>query len=343
MKMKATTIYGLNDIRLDLVDKPKAGPGEVLVEVKVATTCGTDVKSVVRGRPGNTFPRRLGHGELAGVVAEVGEGVTRFRVGQRIVAHNTAPCFECRMCLKGMFQLCENLVFGRGAYQEYYCVPSPIVKINMFEIPDNITFEEAAQLEPFSCAVCGAAASNIEVGDAVAVIGSGAQGLYFLKLAKLYGAVKVIMLDHSDYRLKFAKKFGADEVINNGEEDAVKRVKELTDGNGADVVIAAAGVPSAWEEAVKIAARGGLVNEYAGCAPDSVFTVPTERIHYDMIKIIGTFHTTPSYVQEAWKLIRTRTVDLRPIVTHKMPLDDIKEAFNILATSMEAIKIGIVP
>lgn len=343
MKMKATMLYGLNDIRLVTVDVPKPKSGEVLVKVKVATTCGTDVKSVVRGRPGDKFPRPFGHGELAGVVEKVGEEVTNFHVGQRVVAHNTAPCFTCKMCLKGMFQLCPNKIYNYGAYQEFYVIPSPVVKINMFEIPDDITFEEAAQLEPFSCAVYGAAASNIDYGDTVAILGSGAQGLYFLKLAKLAGATKVIMMDHFDYRLNYAKKLGADEVINNKKENAVERIEELTDGYGAEVVITAAGVPAAWELAVKIAAKGGLVNEYAGCAPDTTFTIPTGRIHYDMIKIIGTFHTTPNYVHRAWELIKTRTVDLSPIVTHRMPLKDVQKAFNLLATSKEAIKIAIIP
>ncbi len=343
MKMKATVIYGLKDIRLEMVDRPEPGPGDVLIKVKVATTCGTDVKSIVRGRPGDTFPRLLGHGEVSGVIEEVGSGVEGFHVGQRVATHNSAPCFKCKMCLKGLYSLCENFFYVKGAYQEYLVIPSNIVNVNMFEIPDNITFEEAAQLEPFSCAVYGAASSNIKLGDTVAIIGSGAQGLYFVKLAKLYGAAKVIVIGHHDFRLGMAEKFGADEVINSHKEDAVRRVKELTNGYGADVVITAAGNPAAWEQALRIVARGGLVNEYGGCAPGTTFTVPTGRVHYDMVKVIGTFHTTPYHVHRAWELIRSRTVDLRPIVTHRMPLDDVKEAFDLLMTSKEALKIAILP
>jgi len=343
MKMKATMIYGFNDIRLETVDRPEPGPGDVLIRVKVATTCGTDVKSIVRGRPGDTFPRLLGHGEVSGVVEEVGEGVTRFHVGQRVVAHNSAPCFTCRMCLKGLYSLCEDNLFGKGAYQEYYLIPSRIVKVNMFEIPDNITFEEATQLEPFSCAVYGVAASNIKLGDNVAIIGDGAQGLYFVKLAKLYGAGRVIVSGHHDFRLNIAKKFGADEMINEHKENAEEKVKELTGGYGADVVITAAGEPTAWEQAVSVAAKGGIINQYGGCASGTTFTVPTGRIHYNMITVFGTFHTTPYYVHKAWELIKSRMADLRPIVTHRMPLDDVKEAFNLLMTSKEALKIAILP
>jgi len=343
MKMKATMIYGFNDIRLETVDRPEPGHGDVLIKVKVATTCGTDVKSIVRGRPGDTFPRLLGHGEVSGVVEEVGEGVTRFQVGQRVVAHNSAPCFTCRMCLKGLYSLCEDFFYVRGAYQDYLLIPSKIVEVNMFEIPDNITFEEAAQLEPFSCAVYGAAASNIKLGDNVAIIGDGAQGLYFVKLAKLYGAGKVIVCGHHDFRLNIAKKFGADELINEHKENAEEKVKELTGGYGADVVITAAGTPAAWEQAVRMAAKGAIINQYGGCAPETTFTVPTGRVHYDMITVFGTFHTTPYYVHRAWELIKSRTVDLRPIVTHRIPLDDVKEAFNLLMTSKEALKIAIIP
>ena len=343
MKMKATMIYGLNDIRLVTVDRSEPGPGDVLIKVKVATSCGTDVKSIVRGRPGDTFPRLLGHGEVSGVVEQVGEGITKFHVGQRVVAHNSAPCLMCRMCLKGLYSLCEDFFYVKGAYQEYHLIPSRIAKVNMFEIPDNIRFEEAAQLEPFSCAVYGAAASKIKLGDNVAIIGSGAQGLYFVRLAKLYGATKVIVSGHHDFRLNMAKKFGADEVINAHKEDAVEKVKELTDGQGADVVITAAGKPAAWEQAVMMAAKGGIINQYGGCAPGTTFTVPTGRIHYDMITVFGTFHTTPYFVHKAWELIKSRMVDLRPIVTHRMPLDDVKEAFDLLMTSKKALKIAIMP
>jgi len=343
MKMKATMIYGFNDIRLETVDRPEPGPGDVLIKVKVATTCGTDVKSIIRGRPGDTFPRLLGHGEASGVVEEVGKEVTSFHVGQRVVAHNSAPCFTCRMCLKGLYSLCEDFFYVKGAYQEYQLIPSRIVKVNMFEIPDNITFEEAAQLEPFSCAVYGAADSNIKLGDNVVIIGDGAQGLYFVILAKLYGAAKVIVSGHHDFRLNIAKKLGADELINEHKENAEEKVKELTGGYGADVVITAAGTPSAWEQAVRMVARGGIINQYGGCAPGTTFTVPTGRIHYDMITVKGTFHTTPYHVHKAWELIKSRKADLRPIVTHRIPLDDVKDAFDLLMTSKEALKIAIMP
>ncbi len=343
MKMKATMIYGFNDIRLETVDRPEPGPGDVLIKVKVATTCGTDVKSIIRGRPGDTFPRLLGHGEASGVVEEVGKEVTSFHVGQRVVAHNSAPCFTCRMCLKGLYSLCEDFFYVKGAYQEYQLIPSRIVKVNMFEIPDNITFEEAAQLEPFSCAVYGAADSNIKLGDNVVIIGDGAQGLYFVILAKLYGAAKVIVSGHHDFRLDVAKKLGADELINEHKENAEEKVKELTGGYGADVVITAAGTPSAWEQAVRMVARGGIINQYGGCAPGTTFTVPTGRIHYDMITVKGTFHTTPYHVHKAWELIKSRKADLRPIVTHRIPLDDVKDAFDLLMTSKEALKIAIMP
>jgi len=242
-----------------------------------------------------------------------------------------------------MFQLCSNKKFNYGAYQEYYLIPKEVVRINMFKIPNGITFEEAAQLEPFYCAVFGAALSNIEFGDTVAILGAGAQGLYFLKLAKLVGASRVIMMDYFTYRLDYVKKLGVDEVVNNRSEDGNERLRELTDVRGAEVVIVAAGAPTAWEDAVKMAARGDLVNKYAGCTPGSTLTIPTERIHYDMVKIIGTYHTTPECVHRAWHLIKTRAVDLRPIVTHRMPLDAIQKAFELLATSKEAIKIAILP
>jgi len=359
--MRATILHGIGKISIEEVEKPMPREGEVLIKVEAATTCGTDVKTYLRGyvAPYNIYPRLFGHGEVAGTIAAIGKGVEKWKVGQRVVAHNSAPCMVCEKCVVHEYQACLNATRYQemilkeplryfGAYQEYYLVPSHIVRVNMFEIPEDITFEEACQLEPFSCAVYGSAISDIELGDTVAIIGSGPQGLYHMQVTGLLGATTHIMIDTSDYRLKLAEKIHANRpgkiyTINAQKEDVEKKVRELTNGFGPDVVIEAAGYGETDEQAVRLVKRFGTVNFYAGAKPGTKVTLDQNRIHYDGLTIKGTNHTTPYYVHKAWKLIISHAVDLKSIVTHRMRLDEIQKAFDLLTTSKEAEKIAIIP
>jgi len=352
-KMKAVMMYDIGDIRMESIDVPKPKGGEVLIQVKAATTCGTDVKTFVRGYPNLQLPKLFGHGEVAGIVAEIGPDVTEFEVGQRVVPHNSAPCMTCEMCVSHNYMAClnwEKLHRGlrRGAYQEYYLVPEHIAKVNMFEIPDHISFEEAAQLEAFTCAVQGSDISEVKLADTVAIIGSGPQALYHMQVTGLLGATRHIMIDKVDYRLKMAEKIhtnrpGEIYTINADSENVEERVKEITGGIGPDVVIEAAGFPETYAQAIRIVRKLGVVNMYAGAAPGTSINVETGRIHYGGLIIKGTTHTTPYHTHKAFKLIITRGVNVKDIITHKMPLADVLEAFKILTTTKEALKIAINP
>jgi L-iditol 2-dehydrogenase len=358
-KMKAALIYGVGKIGLEMVEKPVPREGEVLIKVETATTCGTDVKTYVRGYLDDVFPRLFGHGEVAGTIAAVGDKVKGWKVGQRVVAHNTAPCMTCENCIAHEYQGClrmpefnklvkENPLRYFGSYQEYYLVPEHIVKVNLFEIPDDVEYEVACQLEPFSCAVNGSCISNVELGDTVAIIGCGPQGLYHMQVTGLLGATTHIMVDVSDYRLEIAKKIHASRpgkiyTINAAKENVEERVKELTGGLGPEVIIEAAGFGETDEQAVRMVKKMGTVNFYAGAKPGTKVTLDQNMIHYRQINIIGTNHTNPFYVHKAWRLITSHAVDLKSIVTHRMKLDDIQKAFDILLTSKEAEKIAIIP
>ena len=261
--------------------------GEVVIQVKAATTCGTDVKTFVRGYPNLQLPRLFGHGEVAGIVAEVGPDVTEFEVGQRVVPHNSAPCMTCERCVSHNYMACLNWAklhgeLKRGAYQEYYLVPEHIAKVNMFEIPDHISFEEAAQLEAFTCAVQGSDISEVKLADTVAIIGSGPQALYHMQVTGLLGATRHIMIDKIDYRLKMAEKIHANRpgeiyTINADTENVEERVKEITSGVGPDVVIEAAGFPETYSQAIRMVRKLGVVNMYAGAAPGTSINAPTEH------------------------------------------------------------------
>jgi len=342
--MKAAMLYGVKDLRVEDVPVPKVGAGEVLVKVGAATTCGTDLKIFQRGYVEKiiTLPTIFGH-EWAGEVAEVGEGLDWPLKGMRVRAGNSAPCLHCSMCQRGKYNLCENMIWLWGAYAEYIKVPARMVLVNMQEIPQGVSFEEAAITEPLACVLHGAEEAKVKLGDTVAIIGAGPIGLLHLLVAKKMGAEKVIMIDLVDERLDFAKKLGADATINPGREDTVERVKQLTGGYGVDVAIEAIGLPATWEQAMRLTKKGGAVLEFGGCPPGTEIRVNAEMLHYGELTVLGAFHTTPLHFRKALNLIASRTVDVRPLITRKMKLEEIGKAFEVLSTSKNEIKIGITP
>ena len=342
--MKAAMLYGVKDLRLEDIPVSTVGAGEVLVKVKAATTCGTDLKIFQRGYVEKVIklPTIFGH-EWAGEVVEVGEGLEWPENGMRVRAGNSAPCLHCKMCQKSKYNLCENMIWLWGAYAEYVKVPARMVLVNIQEIPNHVSFEEAAITEPLACVLHGVEEARVKLGDIVAIIGAGPIGLLHLLTVKKMGAEKVIVIDLVEERLNFAEKLGADETVNTGKVDAVERVRQLTGGYGADIVIEAIGLPSTWEQALKLVRKGGIVLEFGGCPPGTEIKIDTEMLHYGELTVLGTFHTTPLHFRKALNLIASRTIDVRPLVTRKMSLENIKEAFEILSTSKSEIKIAIKP
>jgi len=343
-KMLAAMIYGVKDLRVEEAPKPQVKRGEVLVRVKAATTCGTDLKIFQRGYVEGVIklPTVFGH-EWAGEVEEVGEGVLWPRVGMRVRAGNSAPCLRCRMCQRGSFNLCEDMMWLWGAYAGYIKVPARMVLVNMHEIPAHVSFEEAAVTEPLACVLRGVEKANVKLGDTVTIIGAGPIGLLHLLTVKKMGAEKIIITDLVEERLQFARELGADETINAQREDVVAVVKELTGNYGADIVIEAIGLPSTWEQALRMARKGGTVLEFGGCPPNTEIRVSTEMLHYGDLTVIGAFHTTPTHFKKALNLIASGTIDVKPLITRRMPLKKIKEAFETLTTSKKDIKIAINP
>ena len=342
--MKAAMLYGVKDLKVEDVEVPEVKDGEVLVKVKAATTCGTDLKIFQRGYVEKVIklPTIFGH-EWAGEVAEVGKGLEWPRKDMRVRAGNSAPCLHCSMCQRGKYNLCENMIWLWGAYAEYIKVPARMVLMNMQGVPDGISYEEAAITEPLACVLHGVEQANVKLGDTVAIIGAGPIGLLHLLTVKKMGAGRTIMIDLVDERLGFAEKLGADATVNSGKENVETRIRELTGGYGADVAIEAIGLSATWEQALKLARKGGTVLEFGGCPPGTEIKVNAEMLHYGELTVMGTFHTTPLHFRKALNLIATRTIDVRPLVTRKMKLDNIKEAFEILSTSKNEIKIGILP
>jgi len=342
--MKAAMLYGIRDLRIEEIEMPQVQRGEVLVKVKAATTCGTDLKIFHRGYVEKVIklPTIFGH-EWAGEVTELGEGLDWPTKGMRVRAGNSAPCLHCAMCQRGKYNLCENMIWLWGAYAEYIKVPARTVVVNMQEIPKHISYEEAAVTEPLACVLHGIEEAKVNLGDTVAIIGAGPIGLLHLLTAKKMGVEKAIVIDLVEERLNFAEKIGADETVNAGKEDVVERVKQITAGYGADVVIEAIGLPATWEQALRLARKGGTIMEFGGCPPGTEIKLNAEMLHYGEQTVLGAFHTTPLHFRKALNLIASRTIDVRPLITSRMRLEEIKRAFEILSTSKNEIKIAITP
>jgi len=342
--MKAVMLYGVKNLKIEKVPIPRLEQNEVLVKIRAATTCGTDLKIFQRGYVSQVIklPTIFGH-EWAGEIVDLDPNINWLEKGMRIRAGNSAPCLRCRMCEKGKFNLCENMIWLWGAYAEYIKVPARMVRVNLQRIPAHVSYEEAALTEPLACVLHGVEEANVKLGDTVAIIGAGPIGLLHLLTVKRLGVERVLMIDLVEERLEFAQELGADKTINGRNEDAVKRVKELTNGYGADVVIEAVGLPSTWEQALRIVRKGGTVLEFGGCPPGSEIRISTDLLHYGEVTVLGTFHTTPIHFRKALQLIASRTVDVKPLITRKMRLEQLQEAFELLTTSKREIKIAIIP
>ncbi len=343
--MKAAMYYDIGDVRYEETDIPEIGPGELLVKVGTALTCGTDVKTYKRGHPIliKHTPALFGH-EYAGTIEEVGEGVKDFESGMRVVATNSAPCGDCFFCKRDMPNLCASLKDSlvNGAFAEYIRVPAPVVRWNTHQIPESLAFRDAALTEPLACVVHGIEESNIKLGDTVAVIGAGPIGQMLIMLAKKHGASTVIAADLAELRRDIAKKAGADIIIDPSKENPVERVKQETSGFGADVVIEAVGIPQTWEQAVEMTRDAGTTVLFGGAASGTKFEVDTVRFHYGQLTIKGVFHLKPRHVDQALKLIIAGDVNTELLISHEMKLERIREALELMNEG-QSMKVAITP
>ncbi|MFN3325249.1 MAG: zinc-binding dehydrogenase [Bryobacteraceae bacterium] len=343
-QMMAAVLYGRENLKIEPVAIPTIEKDDVLVRVKAALTCGTDVKVFRRGYHARMIvpPALFGH-ELAGDIVAVGDEVTKFRVGQRVVAANSAPCQVCFYCRRGKENLCEDLLFNNGAYAEYIRIPGRIVERNTYEIPAHVSYQDAALVEPLACVLRGLEETEVRPGDTVAVIGQGPIGLMFVRLAKVYGA-RVIALGRRQSQLERAAHMGADELLCTGDiEDLPSAVRDLTGGYGADVSIEAVGNPETWQLAVKLVRRGGVVNFFGGCPNDSQIQLDTSLLHYSEITCKASFHHTPGHIQKALDIVSRGDITAADFVNRQEPLTNLLEVLRHLMSHNGHMKTAIIP
>ena len=355
----AALLYGQEDLRLETVADPTPTEGEVVIRVGAATTCGTDLKVWRRGGHARMLkpPTLFGH-EAAGEIVAIGHGVTAWKVGDRVVANNSAPCMTCFFCQKKEYSLCQTLLFNNGTFAEYLKIPAAIVQHNLLPIPDTVPDALASMTEPLACVLHGAARSNVKQGDRIVVLGDGAIGLMFVAaLASGQGEwhgsqrsavsgqpfTSVMLFGGSEQRLQLGKRLGAAKTFNYHQvEHLPSLVKELTDGWGADVVIEATGVPSVWETAIACARPGGTVNLFGGCPRDTTITVNTEQLHYSELTLKGVFHNTPTHVRAALKLLASRSLPFEHLISEQQPLTKLGQVFEDMK-QRKVVKVAIAP
>lgn len=342
--MMAAVLYGKEHLQVEPVAVPTIDRGDILVRVKVALTCGTDVKVFQRGYHARMIvpPAVFGH-ELAGDVVAVGEGVSKFSVGDRVVAANSAPCDQCFFCRRGLQNLCEDLLFNNGAYAEYIRIPSRIVERNTYRIPEKVGYHDAALIEPLACVVRGFEETAPREGDSIAIIGLGPIGLMFVKLAKLYGC-RVIAVGRRETQLERAAALGADElIVATDDSNPVKATRALTHGRGVDIAIEAVGKPETWEWAVNMVRRGGTVNFFGGCPNDSTVSLDTSLLHYSEITCKASFHHTPAYIRKALDLVCAGHITSSFFVNREEPLANLLEVMRHLMSHNGHLKTAILP
>ncbi len=337
--MRVAMYYKNSDVRLEEMPKPVIGPGEILVKAMASGICGSDVMEWYRIKKA---PIVLGH-EVTGEVTEVGEGVERFKVGDRVSVAHHVPCNTCRYCLNGHHTACETLHttnFFPGGFSEYIRIPPLNVDRGTLLLPDAMSFEDGTFIEPLACVIRGQRAAQIQPGQHILILGSGISGLLHLLLAQAVGAGRVIVTDVSDYRLQAAKEFGAD-VVLHAEEDVPARLLEVNENRLADHVIVCTSALPAFTQALRSVDRGGTIMCFAPTDPGVDLPVPVHEFWRNNIKIIHSYGSSPLDATVAIELIASKRVPVSRMITHRVGLGEAGEGFRLVAESQDSIKVVV--
>ncbi len=342
--MRAALLYGPDDLRIEGLAAETPGPGELVVRVEAALTCATDVKMWRRGHPAlGAYPARFGH-EWAGTVTAAGEGAP-FPPGERVVVADSAPCGTCAMCRRGQENLCPDLQYLFGGFAEAVRVPARHAARNTYRVPADVPAEVVAMADPLACALRAADVAAVRAAERVLVLGAGPTGLLVTWVASRRGA-SVTVSDPHQARLAQAGRFGASATYPRTGDDSTDEaaMRDLRGADGPDLVIEAVGRPAAWEQAVRLARRGGRVCLFGGCARGTVARFPTERLHYDEVTVLGAYHHAPRYFQEAVAALVGGLVPADHLLGERYRLDDLAVALrNMEATRERSVKHVVVP
>ena len=340
--MRVATYYSNHDIRINEAPRPKIGPGELLIRVEAAGICGSDVMGWYRL---NRVPLVLGH-EIAGTIEEVGDGLKGYKKGDRVSCSHHVPCGRCHYCLRGHQTVCETLRttnFDPGGFSEYLRLPKINVDYGVYPLPDSVSFEEATFIEPLACVLRGQRLAGFKNGQSVLVLGSGIAGLLHICLARVSGASLIVATDISDYRLKQAKRFGADRALF-AKEYSPDAIRKLNQGRLADLVIVSTGSISAITAALKSVERGGTILFFAPTDKELEVPIPFNEMFWRTeITLTSSYAGSAGDYQEALGLISSGKMKVRDLITHRLSLAEIGLGFQLVAQAQDSIKVIIYP
>ncbi len=339
--MRAAVYYNNRDIRVEERPRPAAGPGEIVMRVRASGVCGSDVMEWYRLPKA---PLVLGH-EVAGEVAEVGEGVTRFRAGDRIVATHHVPCNACRYCVADDHPYCETLRktrFDPGGFAELVRLPAINVDRGTFLLPEGVSFDEASFVEPLACVVRGLRVARFEAGQSVAVLGAGISGALFLQTARALGAGPLVATDVHPWRLAQAPRLGADAAVD-ARGDVPAAIRAANGGRLADLVVVTTAASAAIEQSLRAVDKGGTILYFAPAAPGTTFPMPVFDLWNDGISLVHSYAGPPADMRRALDLIAARRVDVASMITHRLPLAETARGFALVLGAAESMKVIIDP
>jgi len=341
--MRVAMYYNNRDVRLEEMEVPGIGPGELLVQIFASSICGSDIMEWYRIK---RAPLVLGH-EISGRVFKTGKDVTGFHVGDRVVATHHVPCFACDYCRSGHETVCETLLggthFDPGGFCEYVRLPAINVERGTWLLPDEVSYEAATFVEPLACVLRGQRATGIKPGASVLVLGSGIAGLLHVKLALASGAGMVVATDISRERLELAGKYGAHHVLE-ADSDVPQRFRELNNGQGADVVIVCAAVETVCRQAFKAVGRGGVILLFAPAPADTEISLSINDIFWRRdVTVTTSYAASPEDCLEALEFIRSERVKVDDMITHRFGLADTGEGFRLVAEGGNSLKVIIKP
>lgn len=339
--MKVAKLYSSNDIRIEDIPIPEIGHGDALIKTKASGICSGDVMAWYIEKKA---PLVLGH-EPSGEIVEVGRNVTSFKSGDRVFVHHHAPCFTCRHCKRGDYVQCEtwrNSKIIPGGISEYILIPGINLENDTLTLPDNLTYEDGTLIEPTACVVKALKRANIKRRDTLLIIGLGVMGQLIVLLSKKNGAGKIIGADMVLFRLEKAKEFGADEVIDVSKANLIDSLKDITNGEMADIVIVGPNSVDAMRQGIATVGAGGSVLFFTPAKPGEHLTIDPNDLYFRDINIITSYSCGPTDTADALEIIGEGTVRAEKLVTHIFPIEKTAEAFRLTAEAKDSLKSVIV-
>jgi L-iditol 2-dehydrogenase len=339
--MLVAVYYNNHDVRLEELPTPSIGDEEVLLKVMASGICGSDVIEWYRVPKG---PRVLGH-EATGVIDKVGGKVDSVKVGDRVFVSHHVPCFSCRHCQRGNHTACHTLHttnYYPGGFAQYVKVPKINVQHGIYNLPKDMSFEEGTFVEPLACVSRGQRLSGLDKDDSLLIIGSGISGILHVQLAKLKGVQNSIVADVNPYRLELAKKFGANQGLD-AKENLPQKLREVNDGHLADQVIVCTGATSAAMSTLDCVENGGTILFFAVPDPTVKLPVPINAFWRNEITMRTSYGAAPNDLEDSLKYLATKKLNIKDMITHRLPLREAQEGFRLMAEAGQSLKVILEP